>query len=87
MYQILKAFDYANSLGIMHRDIKPMNIMIDPNQRLLRVIDWGLSEFYFPNSHMSTGMGTRHFKAPELFLNITDYDYGIDMWALGEMFG
>ena len=42
LYEILKALDYCHSQGIMHRDIKPHNIMIDHAHRKLRVIDWGL---------------------------------------------
>lgn len=49
MYEILKAMDYAASRGVMHRDIKPANIMIDPDLKKVRVIDWGISEFYKPN--------------------------------------
>lgn len=32
----------------MHRDVKPQNIMIDHEKRKLKLIDWGLAEFYFP---------------------------------------
>ena len=48
MYEILKALDYAHSMGVMHRDIKPRNIGIDHPNRKLRLLDWGLAEFYHP---------------------------------------
>jgi casein kinase II subunit alpha len=48
MYEILKALDFCHSKGIMHRDVKPHNIMIDYASRKLRLIDWGLAEFYHP---------------------------------------
>jgi casein kinase II subunit alpha len=32
----------------MHRDVKPMNIIVDPVNRILKLIDWGLAEFYHP---------------------------------------
>ena len=48
-YKILEALDYAHSHGIMHRDIKPLNIVINHEERDLRVIDWGLADFYKPD--------------------------------------
>ncbi len=33
---------------MMHRDVKPHNVMIDHAQKKLRLIDWGLAEFYYP---------------------------------------
>ena len=48
MFELLKALDFSHANGIMHRDIKPLNVMIDHEKRELRLIDWGLAEFYHP---------------------------------------
>jgi serine/threonine protein kinase len=41
-------FVWCAYAGVMHRDVKPHNVMIDHAQRKLRLIDWGLAEFYYP---------------------------------------
>jgi len=56
-------------MGIMHRDIKPHNIMIDHEKRILKLIDFGLAEFYFPNKNYNTRVASRYFKSPELLLD------------------
>ncbi len=50
IFELLKALDYCHSNGIMHRDVKPHNVMIDHQKRELRLIDWGLAEFYHPGN-------------------------------------
>lgn len=49
LFQLLLALDFAHSNGIMHRDVKPQNIMYDFNKKTVKLIDWGLAEFYVPN--------------------------------------
>ncbi len=49
----------------------------------LRVIDWGLAEFYFPGQEYSVKVASRFFKGPELLLNNNKYDYSLDIWSLG----
>lgn len=86
----------------MHRDVKPHNVMIDHEHRKvrhfsiqsmhiqkllqLRLIDWGLAEFYHPKTEYNVRVASRYFKGPELLVDYQEYDYSLDMWSFGCMF-
>uniref|UniRef100_A0A8C1Z1T7 non-specific serine/threonine protein kinase n=1 Tax=Cyprinus carpio TaxID=7962 RepID=A0A8C1Z1T7_CYPCA len=81
----VQALDYSHSMGIMHRDVKPHNVMIDHQMRKLRLIDWGLAEFYHPVQEYNVRVASRSYKGPELLVDYQMYDYSLDMWSLGCM--
>lgn len=85
LFELLKALDFCHSNGIMHRDVKPHNVMIDHKQRKLRLIDWGLAEFYHSGTEYNVRVASRYFKGPELLVNMRDYDYSLDLWSFGCM--
>ncbi|XP_055986203.1 casein kinase II subunit alpha-like [Sorex fumeus] len=86
IYEMLKALDFSHCMGIMHRDVKPQNVMIDHENKKLRLIDWGLAEFYYPGQKYTVQVASRYFKAPELLVDYQMYDYSLDLWSLGCMF-
>jgi len=57
----------------MHRDVKPHNVMIDHTKRELRLIDWGLAEFYHPGTEYNVRVASRYFKGPELLVDFQEY--------------
>jgi len=52
----------------------------------LRLIDWGLAEFYHPQTEYNVRVASRYFKGPELLVDFQEYDYSLDMWSYGCMF-
>ncbi|GAA6061198.1 hypothetical protein JCM10212_001519 [Sporobolomyces blumeae] len=83
MFQLLKALEFCHSRGIIHRDLKPLNILIDHSQRKLKLIDWGLAEFYHPGQELNVRVASRYYKGPELLVDFPYYDYSLDLWSLG----
>jgi len=70
MYKLLEAVCYAHSKGIMHRDIKPYNVLFNRTTHKLRLIDWGLAEFKIPRKLYNVNVCSLYYKAPEILLNI-----------------
>lgn len=83
IFKLLQALDYCHSEGIVHRDIKPRNIVINRETQELRLIDWGLSEYYLPGKEYNVRVASRPYKGPELLVNYKLYDYSLDLWAVG----
>lgn len=83
LYKTLEALDYSHSQGIMHRDVKPLNIVVDPDRKELRLIDWGLAEFYKPNTEYNVRVASRYYKGPELLVDDKLYHYSLDIWSMG----
>lgn len=52
----------------------------------MRLIDWGLAEFYHPKTEYNVRVASRYFKGPELLVDFQEYDYSLDMWSYGCMF-
>ena len=82
-YKILQALEYAHSHGIMHRDVKPLNIVIDHANRDLRLIDWGLADYYLPEQEYNVRVASRYYKGPELLVEDKLYHYSLDIRSLG----
>lgn len=99
MYHLLIAINGLHSIGIIHRDIKPRNILISRHQQQhqyhttksllssLILIDLGLADFYIPNQLYNVKVASRHYKCPQLLCNYQLYDYSIDMWSYGCILG
>ncbi|KAI4291898.1 serine/threonine protein kinase KIN1/2 [Pancytospora philotis] len=80
--QIVSAVDYVHRNCICHRDLKIENILIDHNDNV-RIIDFGLSNFYDNKLMLKTFCGSLYFAAPELLLGQQYSGPEVDVWSLG----
>jgi serine/threonine protein kinase len=83
--QVLNAFDYAHSKGIIHRDIKPANIFIDRNNQV-KILDFGIAKIFGTGNEMTqtgTQMGTPVYMSPEQVKGEKSIDHRSDIYALG----
>jgi len=83
IYQVLNTLDYAHNQGIIHRDIKPLNILMNQDKIEAKVIDWGSADYFVKEKRKSVRVGSLNFKAPELLLGYEYYDYAVDIWSTG----
>ena len=80
MKDLFKAISHCHAQNIVHRDIKPDNIMITENNNV-RLIDFGLSKAPRTNEKLTTRAGTPYYMAPEVLAG--SYCLKADLWSLG----
>ena len=84
MQQLLSGLQHCHERGILHRDIKGSNLLIDKNG-MLKIADFGLANYYNPNKPvaLTNRVVTLWYRSPELLLGTTRYGPGIDLWSAG----
>uniref|UniRef100_A0A0N4ZVI7 Mitogen-activated protein kinase n=1 Tax=Parastrongyloides trichosuri TaxID=131310 RepID=A0A0N4ZVI7_PARTI len=87
LYQTLRGMKYLHSANILHRDIKPGNLLINSNC-VLKICDFGLARLwdYRDNDTMTHEVVTQYYRAPELLMGAKRYTSAIDIWSIGCIF-
>ncbi|KZF21279.1 hypothetical protein L228DRAFT_253707 [Xylona heveae TC161] len=78
IYQLFRSLAYIHSQGICHRDIKPQNLLLDPNTGILKLCDFGSAKILVENEPNVSYICSRYYRAPELIFGATNYTTKID---------
>ncbi|KAL3895593.1 MAG: hypothetical protein SGCHY_004605 [Lobulomycetales sp.] len=93
IYQVLRGLKYIHSANVIHRDLKPGNLLVNADCEL-KICDFGLarglseapSTDSSPAGLMTEYVATRWYRAPEIMLSYRSYTKAIDMWSVGCIF-
>jgi mitogen-activated protein kinase 15 len=93
MWQALKALKFMHSANLLHRDMKPSNLLLN-SDCLMKVADFGLARsMHEPKEdaeeqrYFTDYIATRWYRAPEILLGSNNYSEAVDMWGVGCILG
>jgi cyclin-dependent kinase len=86
LYQLLKGISYCHENRILHRDLKPQNLLISKKGEL-KLADFGLARaFGIPVRSYSHEVVTLWYRAPDVLMGSRQYSTSIDLWSIGCIF-
>ena len=89
IYQAFKALKYMHSAQLVHRDMKPANLLLN-SECLMKVADFGLARSRHArdnhDDNMTDYVATRWYRAPEILIGSSSYGFAVDVWSLGCIF-
>lgn len=90
LYQALRGLKYVHSANVIHRDVKPSNILVDPETLLLKLGDFGQTRVvdtdFDHKGYLTHCRSTLWYQAPEVTLDPQNYSSAVDIWGVGCVF-
>lgn len=88
VFQLVLAIEFCHRNGVIHRDIKPENLLVNPDHTL-KLCDFGFARTVSSDDmgNLTDYVATRWYRAPELLLGSSTYDFQVDVWAIGCIMG
>lgn len=87
MKQILSGVGFCHTYRVLHRDLKPHNLLISSDGRRVKLADFGLARLSgLPNGPYTYEVVTLWYRAPELLLGANRYSAAVDVWSVGCIF-
>lgn len=85
---ILSGVKYSHSVGVLHRDLKPQNLLISPSNKFtVKIADFGLARTsMIPKLKLTTEVVTLWYRPIEIFLGAKKYGFAVDLWGIGTVF-
>ncbi|XP_023667628.1 cyclin-dependent kinase 6 [Paramormyrops kingsleyae] len=84
MYQLLQGLDFLHSHRVVHRDLKPQNILVTSGGQI-KLADFGLARIYSFQMALTSVVVTLWYRAPEVLLQ-SSYATPVDLWSVGCIF-
>lgn len=86
LFQLINGIAFCHSHRVLHRDLKPQNLLIDRTGKL-KLADFGLARaFGIPVRHYTHEVVTLWYRAPEILLGARKYSTPVDIWSIGCIF-
>jgi len=83
IYQLARALEHCHCHHVIHRDIKPDNLLLNLFDNSLRLCDFGSACKTSGNTVLTDYVATRWYRAPELLVSFNNYSSAVDVWGMG----
>lgn len=85
--QLLESIEYCHHRNVLHRDLKPQNLLIRNDTQELKLADFGLGKSCgIPVNKLTSEVVTLWYRSPDILLGNNNYGNGVDLWAVGCIF-